>query len=33
MKVLDEVRGYCRAGFIEADKHDDILAHAVARRN
>jgi hypothetical protein len=32
-KVLNEVRGYFREGFIEADKHVDILAHAVSRRN
>jgi hypothetical protein len=29
MKVLDEIRGYSRVGFIEADKHYDILAQAV----
>jgi hypothetical protein len=33
MKVPNERRGYFREGFIEADKHADILAHAVLRRN
>jgi hypothetical protein len=33
MKVLNEMRGCFREGFIEADKHADILAHAVSRRN
>lgn len=33
MKVLNEMRGYFREGFIVADKHDDILAHAVEGRN
>ena len=33
MKVLNEMRGYFREGFIEADKHSDILAHVVKGRN
>ncbi len=33
MKVLARLRRYFRTEFIEANRHADILAHAVARRN
>jgi len=33
MKVLDVIGGFFRAWSIEADKHNDILAHAVEGRN